>query len=131
MPKTSSRSAPSEPISLSASFWKRFQNGPDAPLPLLALDDQANIVDLTPAARALLGYAPDTSLDACFFTHVHGRNLQVVMRDLAHMLCQRKRQASWLLRMRTGSGRWRWFRAAVRALPDAATARVLVRLRKI
>jgi PAS domain S-box-containing protein len=131
MPTTSPRPATSPSPSLSASSWKRFQDGANAPVPLLALDKKANIVELTNAARALLGYEPNATLDDCFFTHVHGRNLQVVMRDLAHMMCQRKRQASWLLRMRTRNGRWRWFRAAVQALPESSGPNILVRLRTV
>ena len=131
MPTTSPRPATSPSPSLSASSWKRFQDEASAPVPLLALDEKANIVELTNAARALLGYEPNATLDDCFFTHIHGRNLQVVMRDLAHMMCHRKRQASWLLRMRTQNGRWRWFRAVVQALPESSGPAVLVRLRTV
>jgi PAS domain-containing protein len=126
---TDSRSA--ESSSFSSAVWKRFQSSLDAPLPLIALDAEGTIVDLTPEARALLDYSPNAELDPCFFTHVHGRNLEIVMRDLAHMVCYRKQQASWLLRMRTGKGRWRWYRASARPLPDASSPRILVRLRKV
>ena len=68
---------------------------------------------MTRAARAQLEYGAEREPDACFFTHVHGRNLRRVMQDLAHMVCHRKTSARWLLRLRTGTGRWRWFRAAV------------------
>jgi len=116
-----------------ASFWKRFQNGRklDAPLPLLALDAEATIVDLSPAARSLLGPATRDPVGTSFFAYVHGRNLPLVMRDLAHMVCHRKQQASWLLRMRTRSGRWRWFRASVRPLLDFSSPRLLVLLRPV
>ncbi len=115
----------------STSVWKRFQNEGGAPVPFLVLDEEGTISELTPAARALLDYRPNTSLDPCFFAHVHGRNLPVVMHDLAHMVCRRKTRASWLLRIRTGTGRWRWFRAAARVVPDDESPAVLVRLRTV
>jgi hypothetical protein len=68
---------------------------------------------MTRAARAQLEYGIGREPDECFFTHVHGRNLRRVMQDLAHMVCHRKTSARWLLRLRTGTGRWRWFRATV------------------
>lgn len=115
------------------SIWKRFQNEQklDAPLPLLALDAEGTIVDLSPAARSLLDPTSGEPVGTSFFAHVHGRNLPIVMRDLAHMVCHRKQQASWLLRMRTGAGRWRWFRASVRPLLDLASPRLLVLLRTV
>ena len=33
------------------------------------------------------------------------------MRDVADMVCYGKKNASWLLRLRTGRGRWRWYKA--------------------
>ena len=93
---------------------KRFQSGLDVHLPLIVLDAAGNIQHLTPAARGLLEYKPGQSIEPCFFSHVHGKNLYQVMRDVADMVCRGKAQASWLLRLRTGQNRWRWYKATAR-----------------
>ncbi|WP_228702794.1 PAS domain-containing protein [Salisaeta longa] len=80
-------------------------------MPQLHLDRSGTILHATPTAQRLLEYDDEEALNPCFFTHVHGRNLHQVMQDMAHMVRQRKRKASWFLRLRTGNGRWRWFRA--------------------
>ena len=41
---------------------------------------------------------------------MHEKDLYRVMRDVAEMVCHGKKQAWWQLRMRTGRGRWRWFK---------------------
>lgn len=41
------------------------------------------------------------------------------MRDVADMVCYGKPRANWLLRMRTGRGRWQWFRTNVTNQLDA------------
>ncbi len=80
----------------------------------LVLDAQGTILHLTTPARRLLEYATDQRMDPCFFAHVHGKNLYQVMRDIADMVCYGKTRASWLFRLHTGAGRWRWFRAQAR-----------------
>lgn len=82
-------------------------------VPLLDLDQEGTIQDFTEAARRVLEYDPDASIEPCFFSHIHGKNLRRVMRDLAHMVAHGKQSAQWLLRMRTGNGRWRWYRVMV------------------
>lgn len=122
----------SDPV-FSDSFWKRFQQKSDRieRVPLLVLDANASIQRVSRAARTLLEYGSDQDLDPYFFTHVHGRNLRRVMQDLAHMACCRKRKARWLLRLRTGSGRWRWFQATVLNCLDAAQQGVFIRLERV
>lgn len=129
--KHSPRSS-SDPVSFLDSPWKRFQRRDlDPHLPLLTLDDDGTIVDVTRAALHALEYGGETKLDPCFFTHVNGKNLRRVMQDLAMMVCGRKTRASWLLRLRTGSGRWRWYRALAQANADDETPRIRVRLRRV
>lgn len=77
----------------------------------------------------MLEHAPTAAIDACFFSHVHGKNLRQVMQDIAEMVRYGKPQASWLLRLRTGKGRWRWYKARVTNELDAATEAIVVRLR--
>lgn len=106
-----------------AADWKRFQNILTPHVPLIVLDAEGSIQHLTPAARRVLEYRTDQRIDGCFFSHVHGRNLYQVMRDVADMVCYGRAQANWLLRLRTGQGRWQWFRAHVKndlATPEAA-----------
>jgi PAS domain S-box-containing protein len=107
----------------SATAWKRFQDPATAraatpfdhpALPLLGLDADGTLRHVSPAARALLGYGSDEAVPSYFFTHVHPRHLHQVMHDLAHMAAHRQARAAWLLRLRTGRGRWRWYQATVR-----------------
>lgn len=93
--------------------WKRFQRLMDTQQPLLILDAEGTIRHMTRGAQHLLECDSDTAPRPCFFSLVHGRNLYQVMRDVADMVCFRKRQTSWLLRLRTGQDRWRWFKVRV------------------
>ncbi|MDQ7039757.1 MAG: PAS domain-containing protein [Rhodothermus sp.] len=105
-------------VAVSTPARKRFQREPglNPQLPLLLLNAEGDIQHITPAARTLLEYSETQPLDSCFFTYVHSRNLQQVWHDLAAMARARKQQASWLLRLRTGRGHWRWFQVRVRNL---------------
>ncbi|PEN13148.1 hypothetical protein CRI94_10905 [Longibacter salinarum] len=122
----------SNPV-FSDAFWKRFQDDEKLTqfVPLLTLDSEGTVQSITRSARSLLEYGPSQTFDPYFFTHVHGRNLRRVMQDLAHMVCQRKQHARWLLRLRTGTGRWRWYRATALNRLDAPQERVFVRLERI
>lgn len=97
-------------VSPLASDRKRFQEHFDLSPPLITLDSEGSIQHLTPAARRLLEYKPDQAPEPCFFSHIHGKNLYRVMRDVADMVCRGKSQAMWLARLRTGQGRWRWYK---------------------
>lgn len=99
--------------------------------PALALDAEGNVKRLTDAARRLLEYRPGQNFDPCFFTHVHGKNLYQVMRDVADMVCYGKEKASWLFRLRTGQGRWRWYRATVTNQLDPPDPAITVTLRDL
>lgn len=119
--------------SLLEPTWKRFQTPHlDPHVPWLVLDADGTILDATRAARHVLEYDANASIDPCFFTHVNGKNLRRVMQDLAMIVCRRKTRSSWLLRLRTGTGRWRWYRASVYSDPTSIDApRILVRLRRV
>ena len=125
--------APSPTSSRPPSFFssptrKRFQKSSVAPhLPVLFLDRHGTIESLTDGARRLLEYSSDAALDPCFFSHVHRSNQHRVMRDLADMVCRGKQRAQWLLRLRTGKKRWRWYRASVEHDPSNDTIRVQLR----
>ena len=108
---------------------KRFQSGIDTHVPLMVLDAEGSIQHLTPAARKVLEYKLGQPVEPCFFSHVHGKNLHQVMRDVADMVCRGKAQASWLLRLRTGQGRWRWYKATVRNELMQPEATITVHLR--
>ncbi|MEM1127648.1 MAG: PAS domain-containing protein [Bacteroidota bacterium] len=92
-----------------APFWKRFQALMHTQ-PALVLDAEGNVRYVTTSARILMEYGADQAMEPCFFSLIHGRNLYQVMRDVADMVSGRKRETSWLLRLRTGRGRWRWYR---------------------
>ncbi|MFB6230355.1 MAG: PAS domain-containing protein, partial [Salinibacter sp.] len=99
--------------------------------PVLTLDRGGTIQHLAEPARRVLEYPPDATPDPCFFSHVHGRNLRRVMRDLARMVSHRKQRARWLLRLRTGNGRWRWYRCVARNHLDQPDGAIQVRLRPL
>jgi PAS domain-containing protein len=83
-------------------------------VPRLRLDREGLIQDGNAAARRTLEHGPDDNLQSTFFSYVHGRNLRRVMQDLVHMVNHGLQRTRWLLRLRTGTDRWRWYRAAVR-----------------
>ena len=93
---------------------------------MLTLDAQGTIQHISPAARRLLEYSSGASPDPCFFAHVHGRNLYRVMQDVAHMVCCRQQQVAWLLRLQTGRGRYRWFKATAHNRLYEDEARIVV-----
>ena len=79
--------------------------------PRITLDADGRIQALSPAARRALEYALDATPAPNFFSHVAGCNLGRVLRDLGRMVQGHRQHARWLVRLRTGSGRWRWYRA--------------------
>lgn len=100
---------------------KRFQPPVLERSPALVLNAHGEIETLTPLARRLLDFGPNQRIQPSFFSHLSGKNLNQVMCDLADMVCGRKPRAQWLLRLRTGRGRWRWFQAVARPLPEDTT----------
>lgn len=110
---------------------KRFQHDEIEHRPVIVLDREGTIQSLTKAARQLLEYGADAHVETCFFSHVHKRNMRRVMRDLAHMVCQGKQRAQWLLRLRTGNRRWRWYRASVENNLAEKDDHILVELRRL
>ncbi len=90
-----------------APFRKRFQLRP----PHLVVDSNGHLTALSPDARALLEFPPGQRIETNFFSHVHSRNQYRVMRDVASLLLFDKTRCEWLLRMRSGRGRWLWFQA--------------------
>lgn len=111
-----------------SSDWKRFRPVQDLVVPVLSIDETGTIQHASKAARRLLEYGPNATLDAYFFSHVHGKNLYRVMQDVAHMVCCGQQQASWLLRLRTGHGRWRWYRATAQNRLHESSQAILIRL---
>ena len=115
-----------------SSSWKRFQNMTPSHVPTLIVDQEGSVLHLTPRARQLLEYKPDQPVEPYFLSHIHGRNLRQVMRDLADMIKYGKSKASWLVQMRTGQGRWRWYKAsAKREQQQGDDPLILVKLRDL
>jgi PAS domain-containing protein len=121
------------PTFFSDTFWKRFQTNEQLAqhVPVLALDGEGTICSVSRAARSMLEYGSDQKIEPYFFTHVHGRNLRRVMQDLAHMACNRKSHARWLVRLQTGTRRWRWYRITVLNRLEAEEGRIFLRLERI
>lgn len=120
------------PPIFSESFWKRFRKGvDDFPVPVIALDDAGAIQALSLVARRMLGYRRNDEIEPYFFTHVHGQNMHRVMRDLAHMVNAHTRRSSWLLRLQTRAGRWRWFRVEAVNRLRALEQCIVLRMRSV
>jgi hypothetical protein len=119
-------SASDESVSKAAEDGFEHLASPYAPV--LVLGPEGFVKHVTDAARRLLQYGPDQPFDDYFFTHVHGKNLHRVMRDLAAMVKRGSERASWLLRLRTGRDRWRWYRAEAINRLSLGTPAVTVRL---
>lgn len=114
--------------SLFSDSRKRFQAQPTFHGAVLVLDGEGNILHASESALTLLEYRQDRDMETCFFTHVHGRNHYQVMRDIADMVCYGRQSATWLLRLRTGQGRWRWYKANVRNELGQAHDAIIIRL---
>ncbi|MFB6098828.1 MAG: PAS domain-containing protein [Salinibacter sp.] len=128
MPTTSSQ--PESAVS-KTEFGSASKTESAPHVPSLEVDRDGTIQDLNKPARRALEYPSDASIDRCFFSHVHGHNLRRVMRDLAHMVSHRKQRARWLLRLRTGNGRWRWYRTVARNHLDHSDAVIQIHLRPL
>jgi len=121
--------SPSSSSSAVRPSRKRFQAPIRDVTPLLELGRDGTIRSTTRAANQLLEYPSDASLGDSFFAHVHPQHRRRVMRDLADMVSRGKQQTEWLLRLRTGNKRWRWYRASTHNHLADDTARILVHLR--
>lgn len=122
--------SPAPPFTI-APDRKRFQSIEGLLFPVLAIDTEGTIQHVSKAARRLLEYSLDETIDPYFFSHVHGKNLYRVMQDVAHMVRCGQQQASWLVRLRTGRGRWRWYRAAVRNRLHQDDEHILIQLSEV
>lgn len=111
--------------------WKRFQSVLSPHVPAVVLDAEGTIQHLTAAARRMLEYRHDQSINTCFFSHVHSRNQYQVMRDIADMVCYGKAQATWLVRLKTGQGRWQWVKANVKNRLNGPEAAITITLRDL
>lgn len=112
----------------------RLQTLPSDPpphVPMLRLDDEGTIQSITERGRQVLEYSEGKSIDPNFFSHVRGQNLRRVMRDLAQMVTQAKQRAQWLVRLRTGNHRWRWYRLVVENHLDQTDGSIRVLVRRL
>lgn len=109
-------------------FQQSSSMGAGLQIPMLSLGQEGTIQHITEAAKRVLEYSSEASLNSCFFTHVHGDNLRQVMRDMADMVCHCRKYSQWLLRLRTGNDRWRWYRAKVRNHLDEPETFIQLRL---
>ncbi len=113
------------------SKWKRFQDHAEAQEAVLVLDAGGEIQALTPEARRLLDYRPEQPITPSFFAHVHAKGLYRVMRDVAEMTCHGRQEASWMVRLRTGQGGWRWVHATVSNQLDQPAGTIFIHLKNM
>ena len=98
---------------------------------ILVLDETAQIQHISRAARRLLDLG-STPLDSdSFFDRVHPDHLNCVKWDLVQMTIRGKPRVSWLLRLKTNLGPWRWFKLkAVNCLNDHEQKGIVLSLHK-
>ena len=113
------------------SARKRFQSVISPHFPLILLNAEGHILHLTPTTRRFLEYQPDQCIDSLFLSHVHGKNLRQITRDLGAMARIGKRQAFWLARLRTGRGRWNWYKITAENRLKGPESAILLRLRDL
>lgn len=100
-------------------------------VPRIELNQNGTIERMNAGALRALEYSTRESLKACFFSHVHRHNLRRVMHDLAGLIERKLQQARWLLRLRTGKGRYSWFRARAENVWSHSTMGVEILLRPL
>lgn len=110
---------------------KRFRPVAPPHVPLLFLDEDGLVRHLTPTARRLLAFKEDDAIDPLFVSHVHGKNLRQISRDLDAMRRLGKQNAFWLTRIRTGRDRWAWFRIAAENRLKHQERAIVLRLRDL
>jgi PAS domain S-box-containing protein len=113
-----------------AFFRKRFQN-PIVDSPAIILNEDGTIKEASPSALRLLDYSAAATISPSFFSLVHGKNLYQVMRDVADMVCYGKARATWLLRLRTGEGRWRWYKVNATCDDQGSDRTILLSLKDV
>lgn len=98
---------------------------------ILVLDEAAQIRYISRVARRLLDLG-STPLDGgSFFDRVHPDHLNRVKWDPVQMTIRGKQRVSWLLRLKTGLGSWRWFKLqAVNCLTDHEQKGIVLCLRE-
>ena len=127
-----SLSPPADAASLQSRSRKRFQKLERTVSPVMALDRNGTIRATTRAARQLLENRADASHEGSIFAHVHAKHQDRIMHDLADLVCRGKQRARWLVRMRTGNGRWRWYRvSAYNHLADETEDCIFIHLRSV
>lgn len=90
------------------------------------VDGSGSITEISDGAKKLLGYGAGSSIDHCFFSHIHGRNMLQVMRDIASMVCHDRTSAQWIVRMRTAERDWVWVRLVARKHAGATNSVVSI-----
>jgi len=110
---------------------KRFRSLAPPHVPLILLDEDGLVRHLTPTARRLLAFKEDDTIDPLFVSHVHGKNLRQISRDLEAMRRLGKEKAFWLTRVRTGRKRWAWFRIAAENRLEHPEGAIVLRLRDL
>ena len=96
--------------------------------PSLVLNAEGTILEISGEGRRALEYGTQQQFISCFFSHVHGKSLYRVMRDITQMVFDGRSYAHWLLSLRKGTGKWGCFSAAVhnRLHEDEATIHVFL-----
>lgn len=107
-----------------------YQEGMAQYIPVLVLNREGFIECLTTAARQLMEYRPGQRIQLPFLSHVHRRNMYRIMRDLEEMILHGRRKASWLLRLKTGQERWRWYKAMAERRPQGSSENAITVLLK-
>ncbi|NND70090.1 MAG: hypothetical protein HKN43_00765 [Rhodothermales bacterium] len=80
--------------------------------PFIVIGFDGSIKDISPAIRNVVSGSSIPAVN--FFSLIHRNHLYPVMRDVADFVCRGKRNAQWLLRLKTAGGAWKFFKAEAR-----------------
>lgn len=112
---------------------RRTKAGKEVPphVPRIEVNRNGDIEQINGGARRALEYSSDAPIQSCFFSHIHEHSLERVMRELAQLIEQKIQRTRWLLQLRTGAKRYRWFRAQAESVLHKSTIGVRVLLRPL
>ena len=107
-----------------------FQHLTESGAPVIIIGFDGSIKDVSHSALNLMDFRMAESIEKNFFQLIHKNQLYPVMRDVADIICRGKTSASWLIRIRTSNGTWKWFKAEVQK-SNACEACICVLLRTV
>jgi len=125
-----SSSLPNEKVSF-ISGRKRFQDPLTEMLPRIKVNTEGEILHMTNAARAILGFKSDAALPTSVLSYVHSKNIHALLRDISHLMQHGRKPAPWVIRLRTAQNLWGWFVVSAEQWHSESDKGVVLNLKSI